>query len=152
MSTVFLGRRSRTKSDLSMKMYEEEIQVCGPELELSVVRTSPGITTHPFKPWGLLSSETRGLSNHRAQQSSAVVQGCRASHSHHTEGVPRHLCFAELPWCVCWGCEHSLLLPGAWLLSTELLNLWNVVVFELRRVCLTHKPRLVPGRAAWFAG
>uniref|UniRef100_A0A8C3VE52 Voltage-dependent calcium channel protein TPC1 n=1 Tax=Catharus ustulatus TaxID=91951 RepID=A0A8C3VE52_CATUS len=29
MSTVFLGRRSRTKSDLSMKMYEEEIQVCG---------------------------------------------------------------------------------------------------------------------------
>uniref|UniRef100_A0A8D2QRP7 Two pore segment channel 1 n=1 Tax=Zosterops lateralis melanops TaxID=1220523 RepID=A0A8D2QRP7_ZOSLA len=34
MSTVFLGRRSRTKSDLSMKMYEEEIQVCGPELEL----------------------------------------------------------------------------------------------------------------------
>ncbi|XP_014820126.1 PREDICTED: two pore calcium channel protein 1 [Calidris pugnax] len=26
MSTVFLGRRSRTKSDLSMKMYEEEIQ------------------------------------------------------------------------------------------------------------------------------
>ncbi|NXW23249.1 TPC1 protein, partial [Circaetus pectoralis] len=26
MSTLFLGRRSRTKSDLSMKMYEEEIQ------------------------------------------------------------------------------------------------------------------------------
>uniref|UniRef100_A0A8B9CQX4 Two pore segment channel 1 n=1 Tax=Anser brachyrhynchus TaxID=132585 RepID=A0A8B9CQX4_9AVES len=26
MSTTFLGRRSRTKSDLSMKMYEEEIQ------------------------------------------------------------------------------------------------------------------------------
>lgn len=58
-----------------MKMYEEEIQVCGPELELSVVRTSPAITSHPFKPWGLLSSETRGLLNHRAQQSS---QWCRA--------------------------------------------------------------------------
>uniref|UniRef100_A0AAY5EHV4 Ion transport domain-containing protein n=1 Tax=Electrophorus electricus TaxID=8005 RepID=A0AAY5EHV4_ELEEL len=27
-SLVFLGRRSRTKSDLSMKMYQEEIQVC----------------------------------------------------------------------------------------------------------------------------
>lgn len=26
VSTLFLGRRSRTKSDLSMKMYEEEIQ------------------------------------------------------------------------------------------------------------------------------
>uniref|UniRef100_A0A672UU13 Voltage-dependent calcium channel protein TPC1 n=1 Tax=Strigops habroptila TaxID=2489341 RepID=A0A672UU13_STRHB len=35
MSAVFLGRRSRTKSDLSMKMYEEEIQVCGLELEIS---------------------------------------------------------------------------------------------------------------------
>jgi len=34
MSTLFLGRRSRTKSDLSMKMYEEEIQVCGLELEI----------------------------------------------------------------------------------------------------------------------
>lgn len=34
MSTTFLGRRSRTKSDLSMKMYEEEIQVCGAELDI----------------------------------------------------------------------------------------------------------------------
>lgn len=45
-----------------------------------------------------------------------------------------------------------MVLPGAWLLSSGLLNLWNVVVFELRRVCLTQKAGLGPGRAAWFAG
>uniref|UniRef100_A0A674F676 Two pore segment channel 1 n=1 Tax=Salmo trutta TaxID=8032 RepID=A0A674F676_SALTR len=33
-SLVYLGRRSRTKSDLSMKMYEEEIQVMERELEI----------------------------------------------------------------------------------------------------------------------
>uniref|UniRef100_A0A8B9ST90 Two pore segment channel 1 n=1 Tax=Anas platyrhynchos TaxID=8839 RepID=A0A8B9ST90_ANAPL len=38
MSTTFLGRRSRTKSDLSMKMYEEEIQVCGAELDIVASR------------------------------------------------------------------------------------------------------------------
>uniref|UniRef100_A0A8C3T510 Two pore segment channel 1 n=2 Tax=Chelydra serpentina TaxID=8475 RepID=A0A8C3T510_CHESE len=34
-SMLFLGRRSRTKSDLSMKMYEEEIQVGNIELQTS---------------------------------------------------------------------------------------------------------------------
>uniref|UniRef100_A0A4W4E048 Voltage-dependent calcium channel protein TPC1 n=1 Tax=Electrophorus electricus TaxID=8005 RepID=A0A4W4E048_ELEEL len=33
-SLVFLGRRSRTKSDLSMKMYQEEIQVCYEMIDL----------------------------------------------------------------------------------------------------------------------
>uniref|UniRef100_A0A8C9F8J9 Two pore segment channel 1 n=1 Tax=Pavo cristatus TaxID=9049 RepID=A0A8C9F8J9_PAVCR len=43
VSTLFLGRRSRTKSDLSMKMYEEEIQVCGCE-HWNVIVLSLGVS------------------------------------------------------------------------------------------------------------
>uniref|UniRef100_A0A8D2JD43 Voltage-dependent calcium channel protein TPC1 n=1 Tax=Varanus komodoensis TaxID=61221 RepID=A0A8D2JD43_VARKO len=40
-SMLFLGRRSRTKSDLSMKMYEEEIQVGQVKLQSSVAAQQP---------------------------------------------------------------------------------------------------------------
>uniref|UniRef100_A0A8D2J887 Voltage-dependent calcium channel protein TPC1 n=1 Tax=Varanus komodoensis TaxID=61221 RepID=A0A8D2J887_VARKO len=44
-SMLFLGRRSRTKSDLSMKMYEEEIQVG--QVKLQAVLVNPGVASRP---------------------------------------------------------------------------------------------------------
>lgn len=66
----------------------------------SVVRTFPGITTHPFQPWGCFPVRAGLCYTTEHIRAPQWVQLCQASHSHHTGGVHRHLCSAELPGCL----------------------------------------------------